>query len=423
MKRTKAGIALLALLLGLSACGKQGAETPEPPKEDTQASALELYQKAVEKLQEGPVEIERTGTMDSEAFRIEGLTFTEEMQAEGLGTAQLRANGTYEQENEDREYTLTYQFPTLSLQKKAYEQPWIQDRPYYLELALPGEADHEGTVSQKENGTTVCTFTYSQEDVGETNCGILNSALPIEYTIYWARREVAPEEEGVQKAEVVATLDKEGNLRSVEMTYEIMGGIQDVAPLTGTTRLTFEEGEPQEGNGPSQSGQEKPEAQPSLWEEMPEEFVFSSGAGGWATMLNIADDGSFTGKYFDGDLGDVGDAYPNGTTRICTFKGKFSQPKRVEGGVYSTRLESLEMDGTPGEEYYQEGVRYIRTEPFGLVGADEFLIYKPGLPVTDLPGPFRDWMRGIAPLGNEKYLPYYGLYNVSGEMGFGAIED
>ena len=42
-----------------------------------------------------------------------------------------------------------------------------------------------------------------------------------------------------------------------------------------------------------------------------ETFYFSSGAGGWATELKVYADGTFEGHYYDSDMGDRGNGYPN----------------------------------------------------------------------------------------------------------------
>ena len=57
----------------------------------------------------------------------------------------------------------------------------------------------------------------------------------------------------------------------------------------------------------------------SVFEILPSEFELSSGAGGWATILKLNKDGTFTGQYYDSDLGDTGEDYPNGTVHFCTF--------------------------------------------------------------------------------------------------------
>ena len=42
------------------------------------------------------------------------------------------------------------------------------------------------------------------------------------------------------------------------------------------------------------------------------EFYFSSGAGGWATVMTIDADGTFSGNFHDSDMGTTGEGYPYG---------------------------------------------------------------------------------------------------------------
>jgi len=56
------------------------------------------------------------------------------------------------------------------------------------------------------------------------------------------------------------------------------------------------------------------------------EFYFSSGAGGWYTVLHIHGDGSFDGHYQDMDMGDSGSEYPEGTLYSSDFSGRFTEP-------------------------------------------------------------------------------------------------
>ena len=51
-----------------------------------------------------------------------------------------------------------------------------------------------------------------------------------------------------------------------------------------------------------------------------QDFTFMSGAGGWSTVLTIHPDGSFSGNYFDSDMGDSGDGY-DATQYVSTFHG------------------------------------------------------------------------------------------------------
>ena len=65
------------------------------------------------------------------------------------------------------------------------------------------------------------------------------------------------------------------------------------------------------------------EQTPTLPGEYPMELTFSSGAGAWRTSLILNADGTFVGEYSDSDMGDIGDAYPNGTFYFCSFSGQF----------------------------------------------------------------------------------------------------
>ena len=160
----------------------------------------------------------------------------------------------------------------------------------------------------------------------------------------------------------------------------------------------------------------------TIFKEMPSEYTFSSGAGGWATQITLNDDGTFTGHYSDSDMGDRGSGYPRGTVYICDFRGKFTQPQQIDAYTYSMRLEYLSQDGTVGDVYYEDGIRYIVSSPYGFDNADEFFIYRPGIPMTDLPEGFRLWLSAFFNVQTTDTLPYYGIYNAGGEEGFVADE-
>ena len=63
-------------------------------------------------------------------------------------------------------------------------------------------------------------------------------------------------------------------------------------------------------------------------------FVFSSGAGGWQTVLNFSENGNFTAKYEDYDLNSVA---------ICEFNGKLSIDSKVNETAYILRLDRAEI--------------------------------------------------------------------------------
>ena len=114
----------------------------------------------------------------------------------------------------------------------------------------------------------------------------------------------------------------------------------------------------------------------ALPEDLPEKVTFCSGAGAWRTNLSLACDGSFTGQFTDWDAGSD-PTYPGGLYRICTFSGAFSDLCRLDGYSYSMVLEDLICQETQGEEWVEDGTRYIGSSPYGLEGGTVFYLYTP----------------------------------------------
>ena len=106
-------------------------------------------------------------------------------------------------------------------------------------------------------------------------------------------------------------------------------------------------------------------------------------------------------------MGDSGDDYPNGTLYLCNFKGKFTEPVKIDDYTYSMKIETIELEQTPDEVEYEDGFKYVYSEPYGLENADEFLVYLPGALVSSLP----------------EELPFYGIYNVADQTGFQGVDE
>lgn len=156
---------------------------------------------------------------------------------------------------------------------------------------------------------------------------------------------------------------------------------------------------------------------------LPSKFVFSSGAGGWATEITLNDNGTFNGQYYDSDMGDSGTGYSNGTVYICDFSGKFTMPKKINEYIYSMNLESLDVEGTSGTVYYEDDIRYIVSDPYGFDNADEFLIYLPGCPLEETSEEFLSWSFINTQIRNTIPAEVYGIYNVGGMEGFMGEDD
>lgn len=168
-----------------------------------------------------------------------------------------------------------------------------------------------------------------------------------------------------------------------------------------------------------------PETEPAaLLPELPVEFLFMSGAGGWSTTLHIYSDGTFDGYFSDSDMGDTGDDYPNGTKYECAFYGKFTDITQVSEFEYSMQLDSINFERSVNSERIEDGVRIISSAAYGMDEPDVFLLYLPGRATADLPTEYLDWvsMPNVWDEGEiPEVLPFYGLYNVGGAEGFFGV--
>ena len=144
--------------------------------------------------------------------------------------------------------------------------------------------------------------------------------------------------------------------------------------------------------------------------EMPLEFMFASGAGGWSTSLVLNPDGSFEGVYHDSEMGENGPEYPYGSVYISHFSGRFSEMTQIGPDAWSMRLLEVTTQDEVGKEWIEEQVRYIASEPFGIACGEEFILYLPGASTEGMDECFLSWR----PIGKAlDKLEGYGLYNVN----------
>ena len=163
-----------------------------------------------------------------------------------------------------------------------------------------------------------------------------------------------------------------------------------------------------------------PEKEKFSFDELKQyEFWFSSGAGAWATTLNINPDGSFYGEYSDSDMGSTGDGYPDGTLYWCDFSGQFTEPVRVNEYTYSMQIAEINYEQEAGSEEILDGRRYCYSDAYGLENTENILIYLPGAPLTELSEEFRIWI-GYYDIeeSGDKELPFYALNNEAQQYGF-----
>ena len=151
-------------------------------------------------------------------------------------------------------------------------------------------------------------------------------------------------------------------------------------------------------------------------------FQFSSGAGGWDTILQINSDGTFQGRFHDSEMGSVGPDYPDGVLYECDFKGVFTDPEKIDDYTYSMKLGSVTYLAPKGQ-YAADGILHETSYPYGLENSENFYLYLPGKNSDGLPEGFRSWMLGVA--SEEDYqndLKIYGLYNIDQQYGFAGYK-
>lgn len=161
---------------------------------------------------------------------------------------------------------------------------------------------------------------------------------------------------------------------------------------------------------------EEPDDSSEIFGELNNNFIFTSGAGAWATVLNINSDGSFYGKYHDSDMGVRGEGYPGGTVHYCDFTGQFGEVKKINDYTYSMKMLNIEYKNEPDTEEIKEQRKYEYTTAYGLDEADELYIYTPDAPLSELPEKFLEWAHKSG--STDSTLGAYGIYNLNEEEGF-----
>ena len=154
----------------------------------------------------------------------------------------------------------------------------------------------------------------------------------------------------------------------------------------------------------------------ALPDALPLDLTFASGAGAWCTGLTLERDGSFAGAYHDSEMGAQGEGYPNGSCYISTFSGRFGRIRQVDDHTWAMSLEELTVQETPGEEWIEDGIRYIAAEAYGLEEGTEYLLYSPETPTEGLDEEFLTWWPSWN-VEDTGTLNCWGLLNQA--MGYG----
>ena len=152
-------------------------------------------------------------------------------------------------------------------------------------------------------------------------------------------------------------------------------------------------------------------------------FEFTSGVGGWYTVITFAQDGSFAGEYHDSEMGEAEEAYPEGTVYGCLFHGQMSQPEQVDSLTLRMTVTGLTPDEGQIPEFIEDGIRYVTTEPYGIADGDALTLYLPGTPVKGFSEEFLFWSHVTETDPHAEVLPWAVLWNAAAETGFVCLEE
>ena len=204
-------------------------------------NATTAYANALDKLNGNSLSITKEGSFSADFVNFSELQFTQKMDIQQFGQPTMTASGHYTStggsggSTSEMDYNFTYDSQGMHIPD--YEQP-VTGELVTLELP-PLECVHSYSETGRDGGGKTYLVTYDGETLTQENCGIFSSVLDSSFRIYWSPSEEYADEDGIQQAEVLFSIDNDGNLISIEVSYQMYAGIQGIAPVEGTTTFIF----------------------------------------------------------------------------------------------------------------------------------------------------------------------------------------
>ena len=231
---------------------------------------------------------------------------------------------------------------------------------------------------------------------------------------------------GIIAAVVIVLFIGKKDEKASEVTTEVVADSkeEETSEATATTETTTEATTEATTTEAEATTEEKKETAPANSVELPlgesgKSFMFSSGAGGWSTILEVKADGSFSGLYSDSDMGDTGDDYPNGTVYQSEFTGTFKNITKVDDNTYKMELGDYKTVKENGTKEIKDDIKYVYTEPYGIEGGKTFYLYTDKKPKSEVTEDFLSWTW----LEMKDTLGVYAIYNEDMQEGFFAYDD
>ena len=170
-------------------------------------------------------------------------------------------------------------------------------------------------------------------------------------------------------------------------------------------------------------GENRPSESPEeIFSRFAGDYLFSSGIGGWGTRMTLLPDGSFSGTFTDDDYV-RGDGYEM-TQLHSDFRGRFSNPRRINYYTYAFTLETLEYEREPGTSelttlYNSTPALVHYTTAYGLAGSTTVYAYTKDAYMYALPDDFLSWVKPMRYVdGYTNKLAYNGLFTDEERQGW-----
>lgn len=151
-----------------------------------------------------------------------------------------------------------------------------------------------------------------------------------------------------------------------------------------------------------------------------DEYIMSSGAGGWAAYLDVNPSGSFSYNYHDFDAGSY---------YICHAAGQFANMTKIDDQTYTVEVIYMTYEYDEGTEWTETDtdgieINYVASDSYGIHEGDTLTFYVEGHALADLPEGYVVWyvMPRALPLENAPDpFPLSGFYNPVDDCAY--IED
>ena len=168
-------------------------------------------------------------------------------------------------------------------------------------------------------------------------------------------------------------------------------------------------------------------------DDIPAHYAFGSGAGAWGSGIDLYDDGTFDGHFWDTDAGANGEGYDS-TAHHCDCHGKFGNIEKHGDYYYSMILEEYSTEQELGTRWISEieeenserpwRLLNVITNPAGIYPGTIYYLFLPGAQLVELPVELPNPLIGVAISETEpKTLLSYVLYNADQGAAFSGYND